>query len=130
MAWQRKNKYNNQRSGGFDSQAEKRYGEVLEMLVRGGEIKSYIHHPPAIELMSGPKISWRVDFLVTALDDSQYWVEYKGMKTTGYTYQLRIWKNLVRMGLMDDVLFVVQEYAHHKCKVIDSINAGVITQPI
>ena len=130
MAWQRKRKYNNQPSGGFDSQAEKRYGEVLEMMVRGGLIKSYVHHPPAIELMPAPRIAWKVDFKVMALDGSEFWVEYKGMKTRDYSLKLRIWKNQVNDGTRDDVLFVVQEYAHHKCKVIDSVNVGTIPQPI
>jgi len=90
----RSNKYHARRSFGFDSNAERDYADVLEIKKRGGLIKDFIHHPPAVKWGNAPyTASWRIDFLVTLNDDTEIYVEYKGMPTPEYKIKFKWFKS-------------------------------------
>lgn len=110
----RRNKYNAKRSMGFDSQAERGYDDVLSLLKRSGQIKDYIHHPPAVKIVGSVK--WRVDFKVIQNDDSGYYVEVKGMETSDYKLKLLLWKDHKPAPL-----FVVKKYGELRYRVIDEV---------
>ena len=115
----KRNKYNNNRSAGYDSNAEREYGDVLELLriADPPEIVSFQHHPPAVVLVGSVK--WRIDYLVTT-DYECYYVEVKGMETSDYKVKLELYRSLYpQSGLLP--LFVVKKYGPHRFRVTDSI---------
>jgi hypothetical protein len=90
----RTNKYGAKRSFGYDSNAERDYADVLEMKKRGGLIKDFIHHPPAVKWGNAPHgTSWKIDFLVTLNDDAEIYVEYKGFPTDYYKIKYKWFKS-------------------------------------
>lgn len=118
-----RNKYNAVRCGGYDSKAEQEYAMVLELLERAGQIREWVHHPPAVQLTAS--IKWKVDYKVLDTEGEPFWVEVKGMPTEGYSLKLRLWKDL-----MDDPLFVVRRYGELRFKVLESVNTGTILAPV
>lgn len=109
------NKYHAKRSGPFDSQAELEYGEVLELEKRAGEIKDYIHHPPAIKMYG--RIRYEPDYLVTGKDGKQCYVEVKGDETGEWRIKFNWLKENCPLSL-----FVVQKYGTGRFRCIAHID--------
>lgn len=123
-----KNKYHNVRSFGYDSQAEREYGDVLELLriADPPEIVSFQHHPTAAVLVGSVK--WRIDFLVNT-KEHLFYVEVKGMPTSDYKIKLELYRSLFSQGNLLP-LFIVKKYALHRYKIIDSIGTDEIKEPL
>ena len=116
------NKYRAVRSGAFDSQAERQYAGVLELLKRSGEIVDYKHHPPKIVLRC--MVTWRPDFMVWDKNGDPFYVEVK----SPITYKLHAFKNLVKLLRYESeeygdlpTIYVVQKYAENKFKNLTEI---------
>ncbi len=124
------NKYNARASEGYGSQDEREYGDVLELLKRAGQIKDYVHHGPAVVLSELPRITWAIDYRVVAIDGSIFYVEYKGMATDMYKMKLRLYKEQAAAGNITTPLFVVTKYGPMRFRVIESVNAGTLSQPV
>jgi len=124
----RRNKYNNIRSFGYDSMAEREYSEVLELLRLADppEIVSFQHHPPAAVLVGS--VRWRIDFLVET-EKHKFYVEVKGMPTSDYKVKLELYRSIYDQGNLLP-LFVVKKYALHRYKIIDSIGTDEIREPL
>ena len=122
------NKYHNVRTGGYDSKAEREYGEVLMLLqlAEPPEIVSFQHHPPAVMLVGSVK--WRIDFLVET-EKHKFYVEVKGFATSDYKIKLELYRSLYEQGNFLP-LFVVEKYALHRYKIIDSIGTDEIRSPL
>ncbi len=74
----------------FDSKAECNYYFHLLSLKEKGEIKK-IETQPKVYL-SEAKILYKPDFLITKNDDSIYYVDVKGMRTSVFQIKMRLWK--------------------------------------
>jgi len=118
----RKNKYNAQRHGRFDSGAEQEYNGVLQLLKRAGEIQDFRHHPPPARLKC--RVTWRPDFMVWPKGGDPYYVEIK----SPVTYQLQAFRFLMKCYRFEfdqyhelPPVYVVQRYKPNKFKLIESI---------
>jgi len=80
------NKYGAKKSFGYDSNAERDYSEVLDLYRKGKIIRAWDHHPPAIKWSTA---KWNVDFLITARDGQEFYIEYKGCETDYYKLKLK-----------------------------------------
>ena len=124
----KQNKYNNNRSAGYDSNAEKEYGDVLELLriADPPEIISYQHHPPAVVLVGSVK--WRIDFFVET-EKHKFFIEVKGLATSDYKIKLELYRSLYPQGNLLP-LFIVKKYGPHRFMVIDEIGTEGINTPV
>lgn len=102
----RTNKYHAYRSGAYDSQAEKEYADLLDLLVKAGEIAAYKHHPPAFEIISG--LAWRLDYLIYDNDGQMIYVDVKGFQTPDYKTKLKLWM----IHRLDKNLLIVKRLAY------------------
>ncbi|HPV97951.1 MAG TPA: DUF1064 domain-containing protein [Spirochaetota bacterium] len=88
----KRNKFNAVRQNGYDSKMEARAGAELEVLKKGGVIKDYKRQHSVDLIVNGTKVcAWRVDFLVTRADGSQFLYEIKGMPTDAYRLKRNLW---------------------------------------
>ncbi len=91
------NKYGAVRSGGFDSQFEKRYAQSLDLLVKAGEIESY-QTQQTVQFESpitGHLIcKYRVDFKVVHLNGFIEWIETKGFETPEWRIKRKLMDEL------------------------------------
>ncbi len=118
----RKNKYHARRCGDFDSQAEKEYGSVLELLKRAGKIQDYKHHPPTVKLRC--MVTWRPDYLCHDAEGEPFYVEVK----SPVTHKLQAFRMVMKLYRYEfdkygdqPPVYVVQRYGPQKFKVIESI---------
>ena len=86
----RRNKYNNIRSGGYDSKLERNYADKLSALYLAGEIQEFVHHPPSIK-MCGGTITWAIDYLVILNGGQKVYVEVKGMPTPEFKLKFKLY---------------------------------------
>jgi len=88
----RRGKYNAVKQNGYDSKMEARAGAELEVLKRGGVIKDFKRQHSVDLVVNGTKVcAWRVDFLVTRADGSQFLYEIKGLPTDAYRLKRNLW---------------------------------------
>lgn len=105
----------------YNSQAEGRYAERLELLLKAGEINWYGAHPTvSIPTGSSAVIKWKIDFHVVKNDGIEYYVEYKGFATPDYKLKLELYRaNADKLPS----LFVVREGNRiGEFRIIDEIN--------
>lgn len=82
----------------YGSKMEKSFAAELMLKRAAGLIKDFRHQPPAVEFPCG--IKWRVDFLVTLDDDSECYVETKGMETETYRLKLKMYRQHIETPLV------------------------------
>ena len=126
-----KNKYNNLRSGGYDSNLERKYSDRLALLVKTGDVKEFTHHPPSIKMCSGT-ITWAVDYHVKLGDGTEVYVEVKGMPTREVRVKWKLYKWLYDNWSLDPPaemlpVLIVQQGG----KIYDSVGCqGIIERRI
>ena len=100
------NKYNARRSGGFDSQLEGAFHELLVSAEEEGLVKYFLYHPPAVKFPAD--VRWNVDFLVQPTTGLEFYVEVKGLQTPVFRLKWKMYKwfnaNDILMVSEDDLL--------------------------
>lgn len=118
----RRNKYNNQRTGEFDSGLEASVHALLLLRERNGEI-SDIKRQQSIVLQDGPRserITWRVDF--TFVKKGILWLcEAKGFEDATYKLKLKLYRGAVRRGEITSPLEIWKGSAARPCLVEEII---------
>jgi len=88
----KRNKFNAVKQNGYDSKMEARAGAELEVLKRGGVIKDFKRQHSVDLVVNGTKVcAWRVDFLVTRADGSEFLYEIKGLILDSYRIKRNLW---------------------------------------
>lgn len=89
----RRPKYGNKRTAnGFPSKLEEAVYNLLQLFVKGGEIKDLVRQPQVRLTKAG--IGYKPDFKYTDCKTGEdVWVEAKGVETEGYLIRKRLWKH-------------------------------------
>ncbi len=112
------------------SNAEKEYGDVLDLLVLADpqQILSHSHHPPAARLPGNTQ--WAIDYLAVAVDGTEFYVEVKaGLMDQHYKLKLELYRQCQESHSLLP-LFVVVRYAEMRFRVIDEIGTEGLEQPL
>ena len=100
----------------FGSKAERRYCEQLEMMWEAGVIFDYICQPAV--WLGVPENKYKPDFLVVPHGGVAYYVEVKGMETTAWKRNKKLWQEYGRLKLV-----VVRETSPGKFKTMEELPA-------
>jgi hypothetical protein len=87
----RRGKYNAVKQNGYDSKMEAHAGGDLEIAMKAGLIRGYERQKSVDLVVNGHLVcKWRVDFLVTRADGTQFYYEIKGMPTRDYEIKRKL----------------------------------------
>ena len=81
----------------YDSKAEMKYAQLLDVLHRSGEVVEWIEQPKT--WLGIPENIYRPDFLVIPHDAMPYYVDVKGKETPAFKKNVRLWKKYGRLRL-------------------------------
>ncbi len=105
----------------YDSKAEMEYAMVLDLLLKSGEIIDVIEQP--IVHLGIRENRYRPDFLIMPAESTPYYVDVKGMETTAFKKNKRLWKIYGRMDL-----HLVKRTGQGKFKVTETVRGKVMQE--
>lgn len=81
----------------YASKAEAQYAQVLDILLRSGQIIDWIGQPKV--RLGAPDMTYRPDFLVIPKGERPYFVDVKGHETQRFRDIKKLWRCYARLQL-------------------------------